>query len=127
VHVTYSASAANVLNKFSRVFVCLVFVFLIVFDLMPVLVYRAKKVEIERLVPVGTSMANAESILLARGYHFEPKHFPTNEKDKWWIDVNVSGRRSITIGLLRIVGLRFNVFDYIVIESGLDGIVRRVF
>jgi hypothetical protein len=101
--------------------------FLVIIDLQPYFEYRSKENKIRQLIPIGSNINDAGSILTANGFTYHEKHFATVAEDEYWIDVDVANKpRPLTLTLLHVAGIRL-YFHWIVIESGLDNKVRRIF
>ncbi len=101
--------------------------FLVIIDLQPYFQYRSKENKIRQLIPIGSNIDDAGSILKANGFTYHGKHFATVAEDEYWIDVDVANKpRPLTLSLLHVVGLRL-YFHWVVIESGLDNKVRKIF
>lgn len=96
-------------------------------DLMPVLDYQSKKREIVNLIPIGTDIDDAKRRLEAHSFSCNEKHFATNAKDRYWLEVSVgSDRTSICALILHSMGIRV-YHHWIVVEANLDGEVQRIF
>jgi hypothetical protein len=101
--------------------------YLMIIDLQPYFEYRSKESKIRQLIPIGSNIDGAESILKANGFTYHEKHFATVAEDKYWIDVAVANKpRPLTLTVLHLAGFRL-YFHWVVIESGLDNKVRRIF
>jgi hypothetical protein len=94
----------------------------VMIDFNPFFEYRARRHEIQDLVPIGSNLDEAAQMLDARGYKFFD-----NGEDSYRIDVRVlPARRSLTLNLLDALGV-YDYSEYVVIEAGLDDKVRRIF
>lgn len=78
------------------------------------------------LVSVGMDIDKASAILRANGFEPQPKYFPTNAKDYYWVDVRLIHRRSIILDISRFFGGDVVYFSYGCLEAGLDNKVREV-
>ena len=103
------------------------FSLLVTWDLAPYFEYRIKVNRIRQLIPIGSNIDNAATILRANGFTFQEKHFATVAEDNYWIDVDVANKpRPWTLTLLHLAGARL-YFHWVVIESSLDNKVRKIF
>lgn len=103
------------------------FTVLVVWDLMPYFEYRAKANRIRQLISIGSNIDDAGPILRRNGFTFYDKHFSTDAEDTYWIDVNVANKpRPWTLTLLHLCGMSL-YYRWVVIESGLDNRVRKIF
>jgi len=99
----------------------------VAWDLTPYFDYRSKANHIRQLIPIGSNIDDASSILSANGFAFQGKHFATVAENKYWIDVTVASKpRPWTLTILHLMGVKL-YFHWVVIESGLDNKVRTVF
>jgi hypothetical protein len=104
-----------------------IFTALVVWDLAPYFEYREKANRIRKLIPIGSNIDDAGPVLSQNGFTFHKKHFSTVAEDTYWIDVDVARKpRPWTLILLHLAGFRL-YFHWVVIESGLDNNVRKIF
>lgn len=104
-----------------------IFTAIIAWDLMPYFEYRANANRIRQLISIGSDMDDAGPILRKNGFTFYDKHFSTVAEDAYWIDVDVTNKpRPWTLTLLHLCGIRL-YYHWVVIESGLDNKVRKIF
>lgn len=100
---------------------------LVILDLQPYFEYQSKASRIRKLISIDSNIDDAGSILKANGFAYYEKHFSTVAEDAYWIDVEVAFKpRPFTLTLLHVVGLRL-YFHWVVIESGIDNKVRKIF
>ncbi|MCU0713327.1 MAG: hypothetical protein MUC43_14805 [Pirellula sp.] len=124
---TSSKSLPSKYRRLIALTVLAIFTVIIVWDLMPYFEYRANAYRIRQLISIGSNIDDAGPILRKNGFTFYDKHFSTAAEDTYWIDVYVANKpRPWTLTLLHLYGFRL-YFHWIVIESGLDNKVRKIF
>jgi hypothetical protein len=96
-------------------------------DLAPVFQYRCGYALMNSLVRPGMDIDVAANVLRANGFSVGQKYCPTQNRDYYWVDVRLVNRASRIADLLNTAGIRVRYYRYGCLESGLDGVVRRVF
>jgi hypothetical protein len=87
-------------------------------------VYKEKRKEIIRLVPIGMDIDEASILLKKKDFEVGDKYTPTADKDYYWVEIWITGERTLAIKIMKFFGVEY--YNWVVIEAGLDNKVRKI-
>lgn len=97
-----------------------------IFDLLPYFQYKRGHARMMSLVALGMDIDDAGALLSAEGFDVGHKYHPTDNKDYYWIDIDLARRTPASVLVLKLIGVNIKFFHYGCLEAGLDEKVRGI-